>query len=84
MMVDENVEVFMCVDCAMLIANGDNTGMDDDTLGRALDGMNRWSEHAYVLCMGDSEHDHAFSKAPCDVCGTSLYGHRLHGWAVPK
>lgn len=58
----------VCADCAIFVANGDLTGIDDATREREVE----QAEGEWYL--GDAEIE--FSWAPCDRCGCSLGGAR--------
>jgi hypothetical protein len=82
--IDDNLMV--CVDCLMVIANGDYTGLDYHTTPNSPDhGTMRAREiddgldsiKGYV-CAGDSENDNEFSWYPCHCCGSKLGGSRHH------
>ncbi len=64
---------WLCVDCAMVVANGDTSGIGD--VGReaeVLAGVERLGPHA---CIGDDSQ--SFSWIRCDCCLTRLAGERL-------
>ena len=65
-------ELAACSDCLMAIANGDFSGMDDETEARVRAGMAR---HGWLIA-GDSERSAEFSTIPCDVCGDRFHGSR--------
>ena len=65
----ESVELMVCVDCLMFIANDDTSGIDfDQWSGIDVD----WDE--WVLAPGDDEE--AFSTRPCGTCSSVLAGSR--------
>jgi hypothetical protein len=68
----------VCVDCAMLIANDDTSGMDDATEAACRDGIQREAEAGGHWCLsGGEEEESSFSWAPCDCCRSSLGGDRV-------
>ena len=76
--VDE--EYMVCVDCLMVIANGDYSGLalhpDED---RRIEAINRGLDRAggFVVC-GDEEKDEEFSNRGCDNCRSGLAGSLHH------
>lgn len=63
---------WICSDCAMVVASGDTSGMDDETIARvtatACDSRGTW-------VLGDQTDE--FSRQSCDRCGTTLAGERI-------
>ena len=80
----ETMAIHMCVDCVMVVANGFEPGMDGVAYDAACKGIDEWAAEGYIVCVGDTDNDEAFSRSFCDVCGSKYAGQRLHGWAVPK
>lgn len=68
------LELLVCVDCLMAIANDDYTGMDLTRETAVRTGLQRWSNDGFSLACGDDTH--AFSSHRCDVCLTDLAGSR--------
>lgn len=74
-------EFMVCVDCLMVIANGDYSGLaidpstEDQRTKEINDGLD--SVEGYVAC-GDSDKDYDFSSRPCGCCGSHLAGSRHH------
>jgi hypothetical protein len=68
-------DIWCCVDCLMLVANGDASGMDDETEARCTKGIESYD--GYLVC-NDHDDDKEFSSSPCDVCGSHLAGSRHH------
>jgi len=61
----------ICVDCAMLHANNDLTGIDSpEREAEVLAGLN---DYPFVIV---GEHD-GFHWSPCDTCGSRLGGDRF-------
>jgi hypothetical protein len=73
--IDENVDVQMCVDCASFHANGD-LPFDEESAVRVAG-----SDPNGVVVVGDGEP--FFSWAACDVCGDRRGGDRFDGVVVP-
>ena len=77
------IELEVCPDCLMVIANGDYSGIDyylngqeaDDRCKAIDDGMADWQGYGGRLVACDSESS-SFSKTPCDCCGDDLHGDR--------
>lgn len=68
----------VCVDCAMLAANDDDSGAADGARDRYADGMEEWraAMGGDVVCVVSTDEDsrHFRNRGPCDVCGTMLGG----------
>lgn len=56
-------ELWVCIDCLMIIANDDASGMDDATEARIRSAIARIN--GYIVC-GDETDE--FSHNRCDVC----------------
>ena len=68
----ESVEIMVCVDCLMAIANDDYTGLDYylsplDAGLRKIHIERRLQELGNVV-VGDHKEDETFSSGPCDCC----------------
>jgi hypothetical protein len=63
-------DLAVCVDCAMLIANGEGTDEHADAVAARWPGMNT----LVLACPEDCEG--WFSSSPCDGCGSTLDGDR--------
>lgn len=66
-----------CTDCVMIIANDDDSGMDNDTakiIRAALAALNSDGVSVNVDTVENEPH---FSGSQCDVCETRLAGDRL-------
>lgn len=82
-------ECWFCIDCGMIIANGDDSGIEDPAAHYAA--MERHSsDRGHFVLSGCSEgdpcdfdhecrYDRDFSSVQCDACGTYLAGHRFAG-----
>lgn len=72
---------YVCIDCGMLIANGDYPeDMSDEDFENWLARVEA-DEKAYpgaYHMMGSPDMDKDFSTDPCDCCGTTLAGSRMH------
>ena len=68
-------DVWCCIDCLMLVANGDDSGMDDATAENCRESIA--SIQGSLVC-NDHDDDIEFSRQPCDVCGSPLAGSRHH------
>lgn len=69
---DDKITGKCCGDCAMMIANKDDSGIDDS-----------WDRKSYLMTiinyyvfLEDEEQD--FSTQQCDVCLTTLAGNRFN------
>lgn len=68
---DTTYDLRICVDCAMLHANADTSGVDDPSrLAEVLAGL---EDYPFVIV---GEH-HGFSWSACDTCGSRLGGDRF-------
>ncbi|MCV7174854.1 hypothetical protein [Mycolicibacterium sphagni] len=68
----------VCVDCAMIIANDDDSGISDATAHRgaiARTNLSHNGRYQVVMACGD-DCDGEFSTYPCDYCGDRLDGER--------
>lgn len=73
-------EYMVCVDCLMVIANGDYSGLAlHPAEDQRIEAINRGLDNAggYVT-VGDSEHDEEFSHRGCDNCNSGLAGSLHH------
>lgn len=71
-MADIKYEGHCCVDCLMVMANDDWTGIEDASrVEEVREGFARLEGHAYAT----DDYDE-FSWSSCDVCGTRLGGAR--------
>jgi hypothetical protein len=67
----------VCIDCAMVIANGDTSGISDLELWEAMIGEHDPTENGKWTYVIDSGEAH-FSCRRCDYCGSNLAGDRLN------
>lgn len=70
-------DIWCCVDCLMIVANDDASGMDDETEAACRKGIAGFK--GYLALNSDSETgegEKEFSSQSCDVCGSHLVGHR--------
>lgn len=66
--------VTVCIDCALIIANDDDSGVIDP-VGHRAQMSERMMRGTWVIgTTGDP-----ISAEPCDACGTTLHGERMHG-----
>ena len=69
-------EISVCVDCLIMIANGDVSGIDnEDRIAEVIAGMDRLTTDGAHLVAGDSD-DGNFRWTPCECCGSELGGDR--------
>jgi hypothetical protein len=68
----------VCVDCILIIANDDDSGMTEERAREVRLALDRNSSNGTYICCGDSENDHDFSWSECDCCGSRLGGSRHH------
>ena len=74
-------EYMVCVDCLMVIANGDYSGLanNPDTEDRRTEAINRGLDRAGGnVCCGDQDKDEEFSSRGCDNCRSNLAGSLHH------
>jgi len=74
-MTEETETMKICVDCAMVHANGDTSGVPEELLPAVLEGLNRYP----FLAVGD---ECGFSWKACDACGSTLGGDRLEATII--
>jgi len=69
-----NYDIDVCVDCTMMIANGECEGLDPDSWYHAVkaNGMTRFD---VALNIGEDT-EPSFSWSACDYCGSRLGGDR--------
>jgi len=71
-----DIDITICVDCAMWHANRDTSGTSrcdtDDGLAEFLADV-RLNTRGYVVAVGDSHDWHTFDYG-CDSCGSTLAG----------
>jgi len=70
----DQFDVYVCIDCGYFLANGMPDEPDKDWSPDKLKA--RWD--GYHLVNGDSDKDHEFSWSPCEGCGSTLGGARMH------
>lgn len=71
------MDMEICVDCAMLHANGSTEGLEGDRLAEVLAGLDTYP----FLAVGD---DAGFSWSRCDACGSRLGGDRLTAAVIER
>lgn len=69
-------DCYVCQDCLMVIANDDDSGIEDEERAREVRecvyrGPGSWA-------CGDSDKDMEFSRRTCDCCCEGLEGSRHH------
>lgn len=64
------MELRICVDCAMVHANADWSGVPDESVAAIEAGLERFP----FLAVGEP---HGFSWSSCDACGSHLGGDRF-------
>lgn len=62
-----------CVDCAMILANDDDSGMTTEQAERSRAGIAAERAEGYQIVV---DGDPFFSKAPCLICRETLNGDR--------
>lgn len=68
----------VCVDCAMAIANADESGVPEDMYDEWIAGIEATAlfNLGTVVLSCDEECDGYFGFGPCDYCGSRLAGDR--------
>lgn len=66
-----------CVDCVMIIANDDDSGMDDSTAKIIRAALAAYNSDGMSVNVDTVENEPRFSDSQCDVCETRLAGDRL-------
>jgi hypothetical protein len=80
-MVNDDIEMYVCADCIMFIANGDMMG-DEDWHRRVIQYAEYWHSVNRFLAIGAADAEIYFSFMPCDLCDSSLGGSRHQAWAL--
>lgn len=73
----ETFEAGVCIDCLMMIANGDSSGIDDFPAWESRVDSYDATEGGRWAVVPDSDGEQFFSWASCDYCGTCLGGDRF-------
>lgn len=74
------IEIKVCPDCALIIANDDSSGCENESESRAHL-INTWLNEPYMLVItGDETH---FSRYKCDGCNDYSAGSRIDAVAIP-
>ena len=66
-----------CTDCVMIIANDDDSGMDNDTAAKIYNALAAYNRDGMSINVDTVENEPHFSGSQCDVCQTRLAGDRL-------
>lgn len=66
-----------CVDCVMIIANDDDSGMDDYTAKIIRAALAAYNHDGMSVNVDTIDNEPHFSGSQCDVCQTRLAGDRL-------
>ena len=66
-----------CTDCVMIIANDDDSGMDDYTAKIIRAALAAYNHDGMSVNVDTVENEPHFSDSQCDVCQTRLAGDRL-------
>ena len=66
-----------CVDCVMIIANDDDSGMDSDTAVKIRAALAAYNSDGMSVNVDTIDSEPRFSDSQCDVCETRLAGDRL-------
>lgn len=82
----ETYDLLICVDCMMLLANGEpNPEWSEAETEAHIGEMDfNFPPEQWVVVPGDSEKDHDFSWSQCELCGSRLGGTRMHAVAWEK
>ncbi len=67
----------VCVDCVMMIANGDNSGIEDfQAWEKRVEDRNPTEDGRYEYILDSGDDAVFFGTLPCDFCGDRLHGDR--------
>lgn len=66
-----------CTDCVMIIANDDDSGMDDYTAKIIRAALAAYNRDGMSVNVDTIDNDPHFSGSQCDVCQTRLAGDRF-------
>jgi hypothetical protein len=70
------MDMEICVDCAMVHANNDWSGIEEDRIAEVEQGLEQYP----FLALGDDTID--FTWRPCQACGSRLGGARFTATAT--
>jgi ribosomal protein S27E len=87
----EAYDAWLCVDCGLIIANDDDSGIEDAAQHREDMRQHLASSDGFLVVSGcpegeacedhdsedDCRYDRHFSSVQCDGCGTTLAGYRF-------
>lgn len=65
-----------CIDCVMLIANGDDSGIEEPMVKYQEIAHVGLGKLGHVVMACDEDCEGYFSSSACDNCGTTLAGDR--------
>lgn len=66
-----------CTDCVMIIANDDDSGMDEGTAKIIRAALAAYNRDGMSVNVDTIDNEPRFSGSQCDVCETRLAGNRL-------
>lgn len=80
----ESVEIAICVDCAMMVANGEGSPeWSEEETEKFLDDMDRmWPTSEGWAIVLEPDGDIEFSWKTCESCGSILGGTRMKATAM--
>jgi hypothetical protein len=70
-------EAWLCQDCGLIVANDDDSGIEDAAQHREDMRLHGIRTGFPEIVLGNSDADLEFSRIPCDGCGTTLAGYRF-------
>jgi hypothetical protein len=73
-------DLAVCVDCAMMLANGELGQGDAEAVHASLIEA-QWPD-TFLTLSGSEDEDTWFSSSPCDGCGSQLAGDRFSAVAM--
>lgn len=66
-----------CIDCTMVIANDDYTGMSEDRAIVIREALVRLNREGYSVNVDTYDAEPSFSHSECDICMSRLAGDRV-------
>jgi hypothetical protein len=79
----EQVEIEVCTDCLIALANGLPDELEPDRAAAIVAGAAGWAEDGWELVPGGSDPPY-FSAARCEVCDDTRAGDRSQAWALRR
>jgi hypothetical protein len=80
-----DMEIVVCADCAIVIANGDTSGLEDPEAHLArMDATLPADGHVVITCTGETCDTGPFRTDTCGACGAYITTDQWHDAAILK